>query len=132
MLSPHLQIDHHVDSVSVMKKLGTTFDNAFAMVKKSRNIVNLNSGFREQLKVWGECQYDIYERDPSVRKSNGPMKEKPAYVTWKKGHELKINSDVVGKPADDEPNTATTTSPKTPVREVDVGEMIDFLDGERD
>lgn len=132
MLTPHLQIDHHVDSVSVMKKLGTTFDNAFAMVKKSRNIVNLNSGFREQLKVWGECQYNIYKRNPSARKSSGPMKEKPAYVAWKKGHELRINSDVVGKPADDEPNTATTTSPKTPVREVGVGEMIDFLDGERD
>lgn len=120
---------HHTDKIIVMRRLGASFSKALAMVKKSRDIVNLNPGFQEQLKVWEECQYNIFEKDPQAKSQSSRMREKPAYAAWKKGHGPKIKSDVVNKSANDEPNTAVL-SPKTPVQEVEAGGLIDFLDTE--
>lgn len=113
-----------------MRRLGKSFDDAMAMVKRSRSIVNLNSGFQEQLRMWEECQCDILERNAQAGSTDNDKIEKPAYAAWKRGHGLKIKSNVDGTPAKDEPNTAKALSPKTPVQEVEIGGVIDFLDTE--
>lgn len=113
-----------------MRRLNTGFSDALAMVKKSRDIVNLNPGFQEQLRVWEQCQCDIFEKSSKgSRGTSNNRKEKPAYVAWKRGHGPKIRSDVdTGE--EDEPKTAVALSPKTPVQEVGVQGMIDFIEAE--
>lgn len=100
------------------------------MVKRSRDIVNINPGFQQQLKVWEECQCDLFETDPTSSSSASKRKEKPAYVAWKKGHGPRINPDVVDRSAGNESKSARVLSPKTPVQEISVGGLIDFLDTE--
>lgn len=112
------------DEATVMRRLRTNFSEAFAMMKKSRSIVNLNDGFREQLKVWEQCQYDIFIEDPQAGGGRRRTK-KPAYLAWERGHLQKVDSSVGG-------TDHSTLSPKTPVREIGVGEVIDFLEAETD
>lgn len=43
------------------------------MVKSKRNVANPNSGFYTQLKVWGNCKYDI--RSPISINGARPFKD---------------------------------------------------------
>lgn len=110
-----------------MRKLQTSLSDAIAMIKKSRGIVNINIGFQEQLKVWEQCQYDIFE-EASAGDDGGDRKEKQAYITWERRHGQRIDS-TVGK-SNGLPKSAGGFSPKTPVREVEAEQWIDFHDSE--
>lgn len=53
------------------------------MVRAKRNVVNPNSGFYRQLKVWEACKYDI----KTVWSIDGVRQFKPAYQEWLREHE---------------------------------------------
>lgn len=113
--------------MTVMRKFQTSFSDAFAMVKRSRSIVNLNVGFREQLKVWEQCKYDTFESDTAGE--NGDKRKKQAYIVWEKHHGQRIDSSV-GKSAGGLPKSAGGLSSKSPVIEIGEGDIIDFFESE--
>lgn len=43
-----------------------------------------NPGFRRQLRIWEECQYEVYIREPNTASiPSSPAVEKPSYQVWK-------------------------------------------------
>ena len=64
-----------------MRTLNLSYDAALAMARESRRQIMPNSGFERQLRLWEECQYDVYIRnldDPFSSKI-----EKASYRAWK-------------------------------------------------
>ena len=110
-----------------MRKLRTSYSDAFAMVKRSRGIVNINVGFREQLKVWEQCQYDIFE-EGAAGDAGGERKKKQAYTAWERRHGQRIDSTVDNSSSNGLPKSAASESisPKSPIREVEYGGLIDW------
>ncbi|KAL8875209.1 MAG: hypothetical protein Q9198_006396, partial [Flavoplaca austrocitrina] len=60
----------------VMQRWGLKRSDAKQMVKSKRNVANPNSAFYTQLKVWGNCDYNIR----SVISINGVKPFKEAYA----------------------------------------------------
>lgn len=52
-------------------------DKARSFVRRKRSRVRSNTGFWEQLGIWHECHYDVFEF------VNGVKVEKKAYREWK-------------------------------------------------
>jgi dual specificity phosphatase 12 len=65
----------------LMKSLGLEFRDALKLARKHRPVITINSGFEEQLRLWGEMGCDIYEKDDDG--SSGERKEKALYLDWK-------------------------------------------------
>ncbi|KAL8977785.1 MAG: hypothetical protein Q9205_006486 [Flavoplaca limonia] len=77
----------------VMQRWGLKRSDAKQMVKSKRNVANPNSAFYNQLKVWGNCDYNIR----SAISINGVKLFKEAYaLIWKKQLE-----DGIGMPERD-------------------------------
>ena len=56
-----------------MQRFGLRRSEAKQMVKSKRNVANPNPGFYTQLKVWGNCGYDI--RSPTKINGVRPFKD---------------------------------------------------------
>jgi hypothetical protein len=71
----------------LMRTHGWDFDKTLAFVKEKRRI-RPNENFVEQLKVWDEVKYDIWENDKKNGKESGKEKEqedktpRPAYAAY--------------------------------------------------
>jgi hypothetical protein len=47
----------------LMRERGMGFDEALKMLKRARPMIDPNSGFRAQLRLWEACEFDLWERD---------------------------------------------------------------------
>ena len=56
-----------------MSRWGLKRSEAKQMIKGKRGVANPNSGFYTQLKIWGQCNYDI--RSPIVVNGVKPFKD---------------------------------------------------------
>jgi dual specificity phosphatase 12 len=59
---------------------GDVCERAVAWLRTRRRIAGPNSGFREQLEVWVQCEFDLFERDAAGL----VMREKEMYKAHKK------------------------------------------------
>jgi dual specificity phosphatase 12 len=65
----------------LMKSLGLEYEDALKLARKYRPVITINSGFEEQLGLWGEMGCDIYEEGGGG--SGGERREKALYREWK-------------------------------------------------
>ena len=67
-----------------MQRYGLRRSEAKQLVKSHRNVANPNPGFYTQLKVWGNCKYDI--RSPILINGARPFKDayqvRSSYVSF--------------------------------------------------
>src|SRR6266511_120043 len=63
-----------------MKSQHLSCQSALSLVQSKRTIANPNAGFREQLKIWEECGYEVFERV----EEGGEWQKQPtkAYKEW--------------------------------------------------
>jgi dual specificity phosphatase 12 len=67
-----------------MRTLGLSFDTALSLAQESRRLIMPNPGFKQQLRIWEECQYEVYIREHDTASiHSSPTVEKPAYTVWK-------------------------------------------------
>ena len=67
-----------------MRTLGLSYDTALSLARESRPLIMPNPGFQRQLRVWEECQCDVYLQEPDTTSiPSSPVVEKPAYKVWK-------------------------------------------------
>ncbi|KAF2184528.1 phosphatases II [Zopfia rhizophila CBS 207.26] len=68
----------------LMRTLTLSYDTALSLARESRPLVTPNPGFERQLRIWEECQYEVYIREPATLSTPySPLVEKPAYKVWK-------------------------------------------------
>lgn len=63
-----------------MQRFGIGRSAALQLVREKREVVNPNRGFYRQLKVWKECEYDVY----SKIRIDGVRQLKEEYLKWKR------------------------------------------------
>ena len=61
----------------------TLYQTALRYVRSSRSKIRPNSGFEQQLILWGTLRYNIHDDQGN---------EKPEYIAWKKENEAKIKA----------------------------------------
>jgi dual specificity phosphatase 12 len=67
-----------------MRTFGLSYDTALGLARESRPLVMPNPGFQQQLRIWEECQYEVYIREHDTASiPSSPAIEKPAYKVWK-------------------------------------------------
>lgn len=88
----------------------------------------MNVGFREQLKVWEQCRYDIFEGG-SDGEAGDKRRKKQAYTAWERHHGQRIDSSV-DTSAGGLPKSAGGLSSKSPVQEISEDDIIDFFEEE--
>ncbi|KAF2738935.1 phosphatases II [Polyplosphaeria fusca] len=70
----------------LMRRLGLSFDEALERARESRPIIMPNPGFADQLRVWEEVGFSIYEEREKEGEEGGKVKErvlKKRYTEWK-------------------------------------------------
>ncbi|KAF2183508.1 phosphatases II [Zopfia rhizophila CBS 207.26] len=68
----------------LMRTLTLSYDTALSLARESRSLVTPNPGFERQLRIWEECQYEVYTCEPATASTPYlPPVEKPAYKVWK-------------------------------------------------
>jgi hypothetical protein len=65
-------------------------DALLRFVKMRRPRVQPNRGFWEQLEIWGNCEFEVWEE------VEGKKVEKEAYRVWKEGAEEEMQTRVAG------------------------------------
>jgi hypothetical protein len=69
----------------LMRTKSMDYDSALALARKSRSIIMPNSGFADQLRLWGQMDYTIYASDDAsdVGMHGGERKTKARYEDWR-------------------------------------------------
>ncbi|KAF2261251.1 dual specificity phosphatase [Lojkania enalia] len=67
----------------LMRTRSIDYDAAFNFARKSRSLITPNSGFAEQLRLWQQMGYTIYEKASEGGEENGAPKMKQQYEEWK-------------------------------------------------
>ncbi|KAF7896647.1 uncharacterized protein EAF01_009050 [Botrytis porri] len=72
----------------VMRERALDREEALAFVRQKRSRVQPNIGFWEQLGIWHDCHYDVFET------VDGEILEKKVYREWKVKTEREMSSRV--------------------------------------
>jgi dual specificity phosphatase 12 len=69
----------------LMRRLNLTFDDAQTLARKYRPIIGPNQGWVEQLRLWREMDFDIYEE------KDGKRVLKKRYTEWKENRGVLVS-----------------------------------------
>ncbi|KAF1958164.1 phosphatases II [Byssothecium circinans] len=67
----------------LMRKHSISYEAALELARKSRPIITPNSGFADQLRLWHEMTYSIYDEEKESAGEKADRKLKTQYVQWK-------------------------------------------------
>ncbi|KFY45521.1 hypothetical protein V494_00899 [Pseudogymnoascus sp. VKM F-4513 (FW-928)] len=67
----------------LMRELSLDYPAALALARESRDLITPNQGFEKQLRIWGQCKYDIFIHEPG----SANTREKYGYKAWKYGRD---------------------------------------------